>query len=137
MERLTEVQALKSFLGTLFGKTTSREVKTGTVSGSSVEKDAREVMNSIVKRNDLSVRKIERIRRADGVVLRYHISIGSQKYMMKCYVVFETRYTTIDLWTEDRQKLLDILAMADLRKKYTLRAMAKIRLRPWLKQGVR
>lgn len=133
MESLTEIQALKSFLGSLFGKTTSKEIQTGSVSSSQIEKQAKEILSAIVKRNDLKVKKVESKRRADGVVLRYHVSIGDHKYIMKCYVVFETRYTTIDLWTDDNQKLLDILAVGDLKKKYTLRAMAKIRLRPWVK----
>jgi hypothetical protein len=134
MDELTEVQALKNFLGTLFGRSFTKKVATGNVSVSAVETQAREIMGAICKRNDISIRKIERFRRADALVLRYHISIGSTKYMMKCYVVFETRYTTIDLWTEDHYRLLDFLGMGDLRKKYTLRAQAKIRLRPWLKK---
>lgn len=131
MDRLTEIQALKNFLGSLLGN--SPAVQFGEVSPTSLEGQAKDIMKKVIAGFDGKVKRVERKKRAEGLVLRYHVNIRSHEYVLKCYVVYENRYTIIDIWSADESKVLDVLATGDLRRKYRLRAMAKMRLKSWIK----
>lgn len=131
MDSLTEIQALKNFLGSLFGKS-KQTAEFGEVGISSIEGLIKTIMKKIIGGFDGKVKRIDRKRRAEGLVLRYHVSIRGHEYVLKSYVVYESRYTIIDIWDKNEAKVLDVLATGDLRQKYRLRAMAKMRLKAWI-----
>jgi hypothetical protein len=129
---LLEVQALKNLLGSLFGKSKAK-VDVTAVSPSSIEKQAKEIIEKIIQGSKAKIEKTERKKSAEGILLRYHVSVASKRYTLKCYIVFESRYFNLTLWSGDGQSLLDVLAIGDLKQRYRLQAIGQIRLGPWAK----
>jgi hypothetical protein len=130
-EPIQEVQALKSFLGSLFGKVTAKKVEISSVSTSQLEKQAKDIIQKTIANFDAKTRKVERKRSAESIILRYHVSIGSDRYVLKGFVNMESRFFNLSLWSGGQERMLDILAVGDIKYRYRLRAMAKIRLKPW------
>ena len=131
--QLDEAQVVKNFLGSLFGKSTKVTAQISTMSGSSEEKQAREIVTKIVAAFDAKIGRVERKKNADTIILRYHVSIGSKKFVLKAYIMLESKFFNLSLWDSSQDKLLDVLAVGDLKSKYRLRAMGKIRFKPWTK----
>lgn len=130
---LNEIHALKTFLGSIFGKPTKKTVSFQEVSSSSIEKQAKEIISKVFAGADIKTKKTERKRTADSLILRYHVTIGGGKYVIKAAILLESRFMNLSIWSHDQEKLLDILAVGDLKAKFRLRAMASVRLKPWVK----
>lgn len=100
-------------------------------SSSALESKMRAILSKIALRNGLDVEELQVKIRNEGVIARMPVNNLNNGTIIKMYCTNDTGSTTIDLWSGDNQKLIDILAVSQVEKEYTLRAMTKIRLRPY------
>lgn len=123
---LTEVSALKKFINALVPIGSAPK---GGIGRSEAETKCKELVNEILKSFKLKILNTDVREGEEGVMFRYHLN----GYMLKAWVVYETRFLNLALWSEDGKDLLDVLAMLEIDKKIRIQAIAKMRAKKWLK----
>lgn len=120
---LQEVSALKNFLKTLVPERAPNRP----LGASEAETKAKDLVDDILKSFDGRIKKSDHREGEGGILLRYHVVVGRKKFVMKAWVVFETRFFNLTLWAGNGTELLEVLALTEIDKKYRIRATAKAR----------
>lgn len=130
MHHLEEVSALKMFLKSLVPERAPNKP----IGVSEAETKTKDLIDDLLKFYDGKLKKSDHREGEGGILLRYHVVVGGKKFVLKAWVVFETRFMNLSLWSGDGQDLLEVLALTEIDKKFRLRASAKARAASWFKK---
>lgn len=99
---------------------------------SKIEKHAEDLVENILKSLKLKYHGYKKEKGKDGYLFRYVVEIGNEEYIVKNYLIYNTGYFGMCLWSRDEQNLAHVVTLGYMKNYYTMRAIAKERLKKWL-----
>jgi hypothetical protein len=124
---LSEATGLKSFLHSLIPVVQPEHKH------KDMEKKVKEIVEGVLKAHKLKYH-LKEDRSADGIFLRYSISINGEPCVIKTFLAYESEYMSAVLWSKDEQNMKQVVAIGGLDDFHALKAVAKIRFKHWLEK---
>lgn len=126
MNALEEAQGLRGFLDKLGLFVKKQE------SPQKAKSKAEDLAESILKGAKLKYHKSVVKKGVDGHAFRYKVEHAGQKYLVKCYVVYESQHFSMTIWSDDGQNMEQVVAVGYLKYIHALKAAAKARISEWM-----
>lgn len=96
------------------------------------ERQANELVENVLKSLKLKYHGYKKEKGKEGYLFRYIVEIGNDEYVVKSYLIYDTGYFSMCLWSRDEQDLVQVVTLGYMKNYYTMRSIAKERLKQWL-----